>query len=103
MFINANIKVVVTDDEERDIKLFELLQMIMPVTCHELHQRKGQLRHFIIDDKGIVLIRTFGLRGSTFPNMIPNYAIPATFPIHERLKTELEVENTIRATAGKFY
>ena len=59
MFINAKIKVAVTDDEEQDVKLFELLQIIMQVNCHELHQRKGQLRQFIIHDKDVVFIGTF--------------------------------------------
>ena len=59
MFINAKIKVAVTDDEEQDVKLFELLQMIMQVTYHELHQRRGQLRQFIIHDKDVVFIGTF--------------------------------------------
>ena len=101
MFINAKINAVVTGDDEKDAMLFERLQKIMKVTCRELHERKGQLRQFIVDDKGVVLIATFGLRGSTFPNMIPNNALPATIAIHEKLKSELRVDNTIGATAGK--
>lgn len=103
MFINANINATISGDEEKDGELFEKLQRIMQVTCCELRERKGQLRQFIVDDKGVVLIATFGLRGSTFPNMIPNNALPATIAIHEKLKSELQVDNTIGATAGKAY
>lgn len=79
---------------------------------------------------GVVLIATFGLRGSTFPNMyvtvpcrqtcrdlspgavltvrvfvhrVENNCLPATFAIHRALKHELKVENRIGATFGKVY
>jgi class 3 adenylate cyclase/tetratricopeptide (TPR) repeat protein len=103
MFINANIDPVVTGDSDQDALLFQKLQRVMQVTCRELHKCNGQLRQFIIDDKGVVLIGTFGLRGSTFANMVTNHALPATFAIHEALKNELQVENKIGATFGKAY
>jgi hypothetical protein len=49
------------------------------------------------------LIATFGLRGSTFPNMISNNGLPAVFAIHNALKSELKVENRVGATYGKVY
>ena len=103
MFINANIDPKITGDPEKDTALFNKLQGIMQVTCRELHKCFGQLRQFIVDDKGVVLIGTFGLRGSTFANMVTNHALPATFAIHNALKTELHVENKIGATFGKAY
>lgn len=50
-----------------------------------------------------MLIATFGLRGSTFPNMVENNCLPATFSIHNALKSELKVDNRIGATFGKVY
>lgn len=103
MFINANIDPRITGDPLKDTVLFDRLQRIMEVTCRELHKFCGQLRQFIVDDKGVVLIGTFGLRGSTFANMVTNHALPATFAVHNALKNELHVENKIGATLGKAY
>lgn len=52
---------------------------------------------------GVVLIATFGLRGSTFPNMISNNGLPAIFSIHRALRSELKVESRVGATFGKVY
>ena len=45
------------------------LNEIMNLTSTQLERYCGHLRQMIVDDKGLVLIGTFGLRGSTFPNM----------------------------------
>jgi class 3 adenylate cyclase len=103
MFINANIDPTIVGDFSADSVLFNKLQKVMQVTCRELQKFSGQLRQFIVDDKGVVLIGTFGLRGSTFRNMITNHALPATFAIHHALKNELHIENKIGATFGKVY
>lgn len=52
---------------------------------------------------GVVLIATFGLRGSTFPNMVANNALPAAFAINRCLRDELSVDNRIGCTFGKVY
>lgn len=49
------------------------------------------------------MIGTFGLRGSTFPNMVSERALPATIELHSALLNELEVECTIGATFGEVY
>merc|ERR1712071_451176 len=76
---------------------------IFLVTLRELDRFKGHLRQFIVDDKGVVLIATFGLRGSTSQDMIANRALPATKVIHKALLNELNVENRIGATLGQVY
>jgi hypothetical protein len=103
MFINVNIDPKISGVDAIDTVLFNKLQRVMQVTCRELHKFSGQLRQFIVDDKGVVLIGTFGLRGSTFANMVTNHALPATFAIHNALKNELHVDNKIGATCGKAY
>lgn len=103
MFIKAVITPTITGDRKVDQTLYNLLADIMHVTSRELDRYSGHLRQFIVDDKGVVMIATFGLRGSTFPNMVANNGLPATFSIHKTLKTELKVENRIGATFGKVY
>jgi class 3 adenylate cyclase/predicted ATPase len=76
---------------------------IMNVTTFELKRFNGHLRQFIADDKGLVLIATFGLRGSTFPNMVGERALPATIAIYNALYMELGIDSRIGATFGDVY
>jgi hypothetical protein len=69
IFIKAILTPRVTGHRHVDMALFHDLNNIMHVTSRELDRYSGHLRQFIVDDKGVVLIATFGLRGSTFPNM----------------------------------
>lgn len=69
IFINAILSPRVTGKKAIDDELYKKLNMVMHVTSRELDRYSGHLRQFIVDDKGVVLIATFGLRGSTFPNM----------------------------------
>jgi class 3 adenylate cyclase/tetratricopeptide (TPR) repeat protein len=103
MFIKAVMPPKLSGIDETDRTLYSKLQNIMQVVCRELNKYRGHLRQFIVDDKGVVLIATFGLRGSTFANMVANHALPATFAIHTALKSELKVENRIGASFGKVY
>eukprot|EP00980_Cylindrotheca_fusiformis_P021436 scaffold8301_cov184-Cylindrotheca_fusiformis.AAC.4 len=103
MFINALVPPVLIGDPKIDGILFKTLRNIMHVTSRELDRYSGQLRQFIVDDKGVVLIATFGLRGSTFTNLVVNNGLPATFSIHKALYEELGVENKIGATFGQVY
>ena len=52
---------------------------------------------------GVVLIANFGLRGSTFPNMVAERAIPFTTTVQTLLKAELNTDCQIGATFGKAY
>jgi len=47
----------------------DLLQKIFIIIQSEIQHNGGHMRQFIVDDKGLVIIINFGLRGSTFPNM----------------------------------
>jgi len=102
-FISPLVDYRITGDEKEDEKLFNLLNDIMNLARRHLDRACGHLRQFIVDDKGVVLIFTFGLRGSTFPNMIAQHAIPVTLSICESLFEELGVKTTAGATFGKVY
>lgn len=93
----------VGENAVKDRALFELLNNVMDLTTRELDRFRGHLRQFIVDDKGLVLIATFGLRGSTSPNMVAERALPATMAIHSALQSELDVFNRIGATFGNAY
>ena len=102
-FITPLIDYKLTGNEEKDKLLFSLLNDIMNLCTRELDNVQGHLRQFILDDKGLVLICTFGLRGSTFPNMIAQRAVPFSLSIHKALEEELGIKSTIGATFGKAY
>ena len=102
-FISPKIDYNLTGDEEKDQKLFHRLNDIMTITTRHLDRAQGHLRQFILDDKGVVLIFTFGLRGSTFPNMIAQRAIPLTFTIVQSLQDELGIKVSAGATFEKAY
>lgn len=96
MFIKA---MVPTDLSEKCVLE---LRNIMHVVSTELDRFSGQLRQFIVDDKGCVLIAVFGLRGSTFPDLVANNALPATFSIRRALQAR-GVHSKIGATFGQVY
>ena len=102
-FISPRIDHKLTGDDSIDQKLFQLLNDIMIVTTRELSKAQGHLRQFMLDDKGLVLICTFGLRGSTFPDMMAQRALPFSLAIHRALEVDLGVKNTVGATLGKVY
>jgi class 3 adenylate cyclase len=103
MFINPIFPVEMTGDSGADFEVIDGLNSIMRLVTRELNRFNGHLRQMIVDDKGLVLIATFGLRGSTFPSMVSERALPATVVIHNALKTELEVDNKIGGTFGDAY
>jgi len=103
MFITPLIGIDISDDDAENNALYSLLNDIMNLTTRELARFSGHLRQFIIDDKGVVLIATFGLRGSSFPNMVAERALPCTIVLQNALVTELGVQNQIGATIGNAY
>lgn len=103
LFVTPLISVRVTGNKDADKHLYKLLNNIMNITTRELARFSGHLRQFIVDDKGVVLIATFGLRGSTFPNMVAERALPATITLHNVLRNELGVQNQVGATIGNTY
>lgn len=68
--------------------------MILMLLC-----RYPKIDHF----SGVVLIANFGLRGSTFPNMVAERAIPFTTTVQSLLRAELDTECQIGATFDKAY
>ena len=102
-FISPLVDYKLTGDEVIDQKLFNLLNDIMILTTRELTRVQGHLRQFILDDKGLVLICTFGLRGSTFPDMVAQRALPFSLSIHRALEEDLGIKSTMGATLGKVY
>jgi class 3 adenylate cyclase len=103
MFIAPMISVTPSGDGEKDSDLFDLLNSIMNLTTKELTRFGGQLRQYIVDDKGLVLIATLGLRGSTFPHMVAERALPMAMSIQNSLLSDLEVQSRIGATVGNAY
>ena len=101
-FVAPLVDHTLSGDDAKDQTLFNLLQQVMATTTRELDKAHGHLRQFILDDKGLVLICTFGLRGSTFPNMIAERAVPFVFSIQASLE-ELGVQCRIGSTFGKTY
>ena len=53
MFINVLIPPVLVGDPKVDSRLFHTLGNVMQVTSRELDRYSGQLRQFIVDDKGM--------------------------------------------------
>ncbi len=49
------------------------------------------------------MIITFGLRGTTIPNMVCHRALPASIAIHNSLKLELGIDSRVGATIGEAY
>ena len=103
MFISPMVDCRLKGDEGKDQELIFLLNSIMNLTTKQVKKAGGHLRQFIVDDKGVILIATFGLRGSTFPNMISKRALPLSRLIHNDLQEELGVKSKIGGTFGRAY
>ena len=97
MFVNPMIETRILKNERKNRELYQQLNDIMTLASRELERYCGHIRQFIVDDKGmqniqkpkknklvvftktnlnrifiptgLVLIITFGLRGTTIPNM----------------------------------
>eukprot|EP00588_Corethron_pennatum_P006487 CAMPEP_0194290930 /NCGR_PEP_ID=MMETSP0169-20130528/42354_1 /TAXON_ID=218684 /ORGANISM="Corethron pennatum, Strain L29A3" /LENGTH=154 /DNA_ID=CAMNT_0039038659 /DNA_START=107 /DNA_END=568 /DNA_ORIENTATION=+ len=103
MFIKPQIVPKITGDIATDGVLFSMLNNIMGVILRVLNQYKGHLRQFIVDDKGVVVIATFGQRGATFPNMVTEKGLPASIAIHRLLKMDLDLDSSVGASFGQAY
>lgn len=67
-FIQPQLDIDLTASDP-SVETIECLNSLMQIIQSEVSRFKGQIRQFIVDDKGLVVIANFGLRGSTFPNM----------------------------------
>ncbi|CAB9519707.1 cyclase type 10 [Seminavis robusta] len=79
------------------------LNLIMLIASSEADRFSAHLRQFIVDDKGLVIIVNFGLRGSTFPNQVAERVMPFMDHVKVLLRSELEIECRIGTTHGRAY
>eukprot|EP01039_Chlorochromonas_danica_P008132 gene8132-8972_t len=88
-------------EQEADAMLLNRFQACFEVLCKSLSDQGGQLRQFIVDDKGTVCIGTFGLRGSAAVDNAAA-ALESAKLIVEGLKS-LDLKASIGITSGKAY
>jgi len=88
-----------------DIFSLQCLNKIFLVVNRELAYYGGQLKSISIntDQKGFTIKANFGLRGSAFPNMISERALPCTIAIHNALRIELDIHSQLGGTLGKAF
>jgi class 3 adenylate cyclase len=103
MFVNPKVETKITSSEAENVKIYNTLNDIMNLSTREIERFHGHLRQFIVDDKGLVMIITFGLRGTTIPNMVCQRALPAAIAIHSSLRLELGIDSKIGCTIGEAY
>ena len=103
MFVNPIVDTKVTKNEKVNRGMFKKLNEIMNLASREIKRYCGHLRQFIVDDKGLVLIITFGLRGTTMPDMVARRALPATISIHNAIVNDLGIACKTGATIGEAY
>ena len=103
MFVQPLVNAKMCGNEDADNHVLNTLNDIMVIASSVLDSCGGHLRQFIVDDKGVVLIANFGLRGSTFPRMVEERALPAARSIHFSLETSLGIESKIGCTLGNAY
>lgn len=86
---------------ESDMLMLNRVQQCMEVLCKVFSETGGQLRQFIVDDKGTVCIGTFGLKGSVGVDNAAA-ALETAKSIVIRLQS-LELTASIGITSGKAY
>ena len=87
---------------ESDLELLNLLQTCYSSITSTLHKHHGQIRQFILDDKGSVCIGTFGLKGSNSKNAAES-AITASDTIINSLISDSQINASIGITSGKAF
>lgn len=88
-------------DTQKDSVLLGHYQCCVAAILQVLRDKGGQLRQFIVDDKGTVAIGTFGLRGSTNVDNAAS-AVEAALEIVMALQT-LNLDAAIGVTSGQAY
>lgn len=88
-------------EESADEEVLEELQECIEVILSETTKSNGQLRQFIIDDKGTVAICTFGMKGATVGDNAA--AALATAQKIIRGLQSLELSASIGITCGRAY
>lgn len=103
MFVNPVVETKITKNDRTNREMFRILNDIMNLSSREIKRYSGHLRQFIVDDKGLVMIITFGLRGTTVPDMVARRALPATITIHNAIVNDLGIKCRTGATIGEAY
>lgn len=103
MFVNPQMETKITKNDKTNRELFKRLNDIMNLASGEIKRFCGHLRQFIVDDKGLVMIITFGLRGTTIPNMVAQRALPATISMFNAIQNDLDIPCKVGATIGEAY
>jgi class 3 adenylate cyclase len=103
MFVKPDVDPTLSLDKEKDAALFALLNDIMNITQSVVKRFKGHLRQFIIDDKGVVLILSWGQRGATYPHLVAEKGLPAAIALQNAFRFDLNIESRIGATVGPTY
>lgn len=97
--------VVVRGDSEQNIieqQAIQVFQSSLEVVIESFHRAGGQIRQFIVDDKGTVAIGTFGLRGSVSRDNTSS-AVDTALRIMSELKSRVGARASIGITSGKVY
>lgn len=103
MFVSPQVEAKLSDDPRKNAAMYNILNDIMNLSTRYIDRFHGHLRQFIVDDKGLVMIITFGLRGTTIPNMVSQRALPAAIAIFSSLQMELGIGCKIGSTVGEAY
>jgi class 3 adenylate cyclase/energy-coupling factor transporter ATP-binding protein EcfA2 len=101
IFAKIHVNVTLGHSAEQDQALLSTLQNCMAIIVTSLKEHFGQLRQFMIDDKGCVAIGTFGLRSSvTADNAAAG--IDTAHAVIARLQ-RIGLSASIGITTGKAY
>jgi len=88
-------------ESEHDSKLLSSMQSFVEVVIRGLERNGGQLRQFMLDDKGLVSIGSIGLRGSVTKN--PSVSgVQAALDITKAFDA-MGIEASVGVTLGRVY
>ena len=102
LFISIMYEPSLPQSQRQDSKMLEKFQTIFTTISDIISSRLGQVRQFINDDKGTVLIASFGLRGSV--QLHPSdTAVEAGKEAQKVLLEEMDIQCSIGITSGKIF
>ncbi len=102
LFMSISIEPSLPEKPSDDKFLLDNLQSIYSILTESVSSRSGQVRQFIYDDKGTVLIASFGLRGSVLLNAA-DIALDAAQEAQSKLLDIMDVQCSIGITLGNIF
>ena len=102
LFMSISIEPSLPEKARDDKFLLENLQTIYSILTESVSSRSGQIRQFIYDDKGTVLIASFGLRGSVHLNAA-DIALDAAQEAQTKLLDIMDVQCSVGITLGNIF